>query len=231
MSGDGRIVLGPDHPPGLKTMPELKITRDAAEAMRKTAAMKAMPRAVKKIITRWGAESVKDLKDRARNMQKSGRGRKTGPQARRNGMTIGASEQFFKTEVGTGVGGGITSKYARIQDEGGIIRKKDKMLTIPLPGVKGTIANYPGGFFIKSKAGNVLYVIPRFRKARGSAGSISDYSRSGGLKPLFILKDQVTIPPTRWFSNPMSYRLAILDGMLGEGNVLAEAKTTGEAGA
>ncbi|GAH26577.1 unnamed protein product [marine sediment metagenome] len=59
------------------------------------------------------------------------------------------------------------------------------MLTIPLPGIKGVATNYPDAFIITSKKGNVLLVEKKGEK---------------GLKPLFVLKKEVTIPARHWLS-------------------------------
>jgi hypothetical protein len=202
---------------------EFKIVRDFSAAIRKTQALKAVPRAFKRVITGWAAETVQVLKRSATDMKKSGPGRKTGQLARSVGMEISAAEEAYKVTVGTGVGRGLASKYARIQDEGGTIHKKDKMLTIPLPGVKGTIRNFPGGFFFKSKAGNVLYVMPRWKKVRGG-----ENSKSAGFTPLFVLKDQVTLPATMWFTGPMRTRLEYLEEAARPENVLKVAQMIAE---
>ena len=75
-----------------------------------------------------------------------------------------------------------TSIYARIHEHGGIIKAKNvKYLTIPLPAAGGRdtsdarIRDFPGGAFIKSKAGNLLYI-------DGESG-----------EPLFLLRESVTI--------------------------------------
>lgn len=75
---------------------------------------------------------------------------------------------------------GSNLKYARMQDFGGVITPKSgRFLTIPLGGTRGSPRNHPGGFFITSKAGNLLYVIKTGKT---------------GIKPLFVLKNSVTIP-------------------------------------
>ena len=74
---------------------------------------------------------------------------------------------------------GSNLKYARIQDFGGTITPKSgQYLTIPLGGIRGGPRNYPGGFFIRSKAGNLLYVVKTGKT---------------GIKPLFVLKKSVTL--------------------------------------
>ena len=74
---------------------------------------------------------------------------------------------------------GTNKPYARIQDLGGIIRPKSaRNLTIPIGGTRGRVRDHPDGFFIRSKAGKLLYV-----KKIGK----------NQIKPLFVLKKQVTI--------------------------------------
>ena len=96
----------------------------------------------------------------------------------RNSITAKPSRPIDKVTVGSGV------KYAAMQNYGGIIRpKKSRWLTIPLPGVRGSIRSHEG-FFIMSKRGNLIYA-----------------KKSGkGLKPLFVLKKQVRIKGTRFLS-------------------------------
>lgn len=182
---------------------------DMAGAIRKTQVLKAIPSTSKRIIAKWLAETVVALKRSANRQQRSGPGRHTGQMARNIGMEIEGTDISHKALVGTGVGGTQSVKYASIQDQGGTIRKKDKKLTIPLPGVKGRIANYPGGFFIKSKRGNVLYVIPKWGKVRGG-----ENSKRKGFTPLFVLKDEVTIPASGWFTLPMSGRELLLSALM-----------------
>lgn len=80
--------------------------------------------------------------------------------------------------------------YAHIHEHGGTITPKAaQYLTIPLPGATGLTAgrgpgrrirDFPGGFFFRSRAGNLIY-------ARG---------RGRGLPPLtlFLLRKSVRIP-------------------------------------
>ena len=94
--------------------------------------------------------------------------------------------KIVKTIIGSGIFGRKAVKYAGILEKGGTIRpRKAKMLTIPLPGIKGRAANYPDAFIIKSKKGNLLLVEKKGKK---------------GLRPLFVLKDEVRIPAKHWLS-------------------------------
>jgi hypothetical protein len=187
----------------------IKIEKDFSGAIRKTQAAKNVPVVFKRGVTEWAAETVRELKRSAALRQRSAQfgGKKTGQMGRNVGMQIAGSENEYKVAVGTGVGGTETVKYASIQDEGGVITKKNKMLTIPIGGVQGTIKNYPGGFFIKSRQGNVLYVVRKWAKDRGGAS----YHQTSGLIPLFLLRNSVTIPASHWFSTPMAWRLQVLE--------------------
>lgn len=80
---------------------------------------------------------------------------------------------------------GTNLVYARIHDQGGVIKPvKAKYLTIPLGNMKRAKKG-AGLFFIKSKKGNKLLV----RK------------KGKGIEPMFLLKDQVTIPKRPYLTN------------------------------
>jgi hypothetical protein len=202
---------------------DFKITRDFSEALRKTQVLKALPRAFKKVVTSWGAESVRVLKRSAAGMQKSGRGRKTGDLARNVGMEIGREENAYRTLIGTGVGNTKSVVYARIQDVGGTIRPKNKKyLAIPLPGTKGVPKNFPDAFVIRSRGGSLLIVQRKWKKVRGG----ENYRQSSELVPLFVLKNEVRLPATYWFSGPMRQRIEYLEEAARPENVLKLAEMT-----
>jgi hypothetical protein len=180
-------------------MSDAKITVDLTGAIRKTQALKAIPSAFKYQVTSWVADTILELKRSAAGMQASGPGRKTGQMARNIGHEIKGTDAAFEVIVGTGVGGKQSVVYAGIQDRGGTIHKKNKRLTIPFPGVKGFAREYQDTFVIKSKAGNTIICQRQGKK--------------GKLKPLFLLRDEVTLPATHWFSGPMAQRLAYLAAM------------------
>ena len=192
-----------------------QVTADFSGAFHKTAVMARLPKATKHVLTQWATDTVMMLKKSAASMKKSAN--KTGALARGVGMQATPSEGLYKIIVGTGVGGTQSVKYASIQDQGGIIKAKKKMLTIPLGSTKGLIRNYPGGFFFKSKAGNVLYAM--------RVGS----KKSPKIKPLFVLKDQVTLEATHWFSGITDAREKDLTDLMKQGNILkvAEGMVTG----
>jgi len=199
-------------------MDSLKFERDITLALKKTEIVKNIPRAARKIATRWAAESVEILKRSAASLQRSGKGRHSANLSKNIAMETRLAGEDLHVAVGTGVGPAKNVIYARIQDEGGTIRKKDKRLTIPLGDTKGIIANFPDGFFVESAAGNVLYC--------------QRVGKRGKLKPLFVLKDEVTLPPTYWFSGPMRRQREDLDRLLEPDYLFmqAEVMATGQGG-
>jgi hypothetical protein len=211
----------------------MEIRFDMAGAIRKTAALRLVPRAALKQLQKWGAKTVEVLKREAADM-KSTPGRKTGQLARAVGMKMDGAERTLT--IGTNVARQTDVKYAAIQDTGGPIKAKNKKyLTIPFPGVKGRAADYQGAgsFILKSKSGNLLIVAPTYRKTRVAGGGYrgSGYKATGGLKALFLLKKEVYIPATRWFSGPTQMMEAILPQYMGEAEVYAEAeRMTGMGG-
>jgi hypothetical protein len=156
-------------------------------------------------------------------MKKSGSGRKSGQLARAVGMRM--DERTLS--VGTNIVKATDVKYAKIQDEGGTIRAKKKYLTIPLRGVKMRARDYPDAFFVRSKAGNLLLVQQKWGKVRGG-----ENSARRGLEVLFLLKPEVTLPATRWFSGTMMRMSSLLPGYMSEKVILDEAaKMAGVGGA
>ena len=198
-------------------MADIKIERDFSGALRKTAIAKNIPRAARKLATRWASESVLILKRSAASLQRSGKGRHNGNLFRNIDMATLERGEDLRIAVGTGVGGAKSVVYAEIQDRGGLIVKKDKRLTIPLGDTKGRIANYQGGFWITSRAGNVLYCQ---RIGKGPRAKI---------KPLFVLRDQVRLPATHWFSGPMRRQLEALDQTMSPDYVYMQAEVMGQA--
>lgn len=186
---------------------------DMTGALRKTAMLKKAPQAARKQLQRFGAHSVVELKRAAAGMKRSGSGRKTGQLARAVGMTMPGQT----LTIGTNVQKQTDVKYAKIQDEGGTIKAKKKFLTIPLKGVKMRARDYPDAFFLRAK-GNLFLVQPKWKKARGG----ESYGR-GGLDFLFLLKPEVHLPATRWFSGTMLMMQSLLPGFMDEKVILDEA--------
>lgn len=159
----------------------MKMTIDASN-YRKKRKKESMPKAIHYQLQKWTGKTVKKiirnlsgpiLKTRSAHLRRSITGR-TFP------------GKVIKAVVGSGIFGRRAVKYARIHEFGGKIRPvKAKMLTIPLPGIKGRAANYPDSFIIKSKKGNLLIV---------------EKAGKRGIRPLFALKKEVTIPARHWLS-------------------------------
>lgn len=169
----------------------------------------------KDIFASWAIETVKALKISASRLRKTAQRKsawgKTGELARNIAYQLTQKRDGVSTVVGTGLAGKKSVKYAWIQDKGGTIHKKNKMLTIPLGNATGRIANYPDGFFIKSKKGNVLYCQRKGKE----------------LVPLFLLRDSVEIPETRWFSGVVDKREPVIREMLRPENVFRRAQEMG----
>jgi hypothetical protein len=196
---------------------EIKIDTTGAE--RKTRALLLLPEAANKALNAWAASAVKALKRKAAAMQRGyamGHG-KTGQLARNISMQRLVGKGPRSLVIGTGVAGTKEVKYATIQDQGGDVTAKNAhftiqnivgkpnlgpYLTVPLKGVKGRMADYPGSFVIRSKKGNLIVVQPAFSKTRGAGWRGSGYAQ--GLRALFVLKYQVHIPASHWFTGTMS---------------------------
>lgn len=157
------------------------MTVDASK-YRKRRKKEDMSKAIHYLLQRWTGRTVKRvirnisgpiLKTRSGHLRRSVTGRTF-------------RGKLIQAIIGSGIFGRRAVKYARIHEKGGKIRaKRAKMLTIPLPGVKGRAANYPDAFIIKSKKGNILIVERRGKK---------------GLRPLFALKKEVSMPARYWLS-------------------------------
>lgn len=207
----------------------MKIEVDLGAALRKTAALKLVPKAARKQLQSWGAKAVKLLKYEAASMKKSGSGRKTSQLARAVGMKM----DDRTLTVGTNLQKQTDVKYASIQDVGGTIRPKGHpYLAIPLKGIKDRPKDHPNAFVIESKKGNVLLVEQVFSKVRGKNNP--GWRGSGyktGLRALFVLKTEVTLPATRWFSGTMQMMDAILPQYMNEETLLeVSGKMSGMSG-
>jgi len=190
---------------------EIKIKTDFVGQMQKSAILKSIPRAFKTNATNWAA----DTKRYIMNSYKGGKVFKRPPKEidqNLDAKVFVTGPEQATIVIGTGGYVGKTPVvYADIQERGGTIRPKGHpFLTIPLPGVKGVIANYPDGFFINSKKGNLLYA--------------TTTGKRGKLKPLFLLRRQVTLPARRWFSTPIAERRPELDRTMLPASVWATAQ-------
>lgn len=188
-----------------------------AEGLKKKAATKNIPKAQRRQLSAWLTEVQYDLMRSAAMMQKSGQGKKSSSMSRNIGFEVKGSPDNYYGIVGTGVNKKQSIKYAMIQDKGGTIRAKGKYLTIPAPGVKGSIRDYPGGFFMKTARGNLVYAM---------ATGMKRYTK---ITYLFLLKKQVTLPATGWFSRVIVDRYQDLQDMMAPAAVLSEAEKMGGA--
>jgi hypothetical protein len=145
-------------------------------------------------------------------MQKSGR--KSGEMGRNVGMEIRGNEGAYQGYVGTGIGKTKSVPYASIQDKGGIVTARGKWLTIPFPGVKGTASQYDC-FPLRTKRGNVILFEAKHNK------------RSTTLKPLFLLRKQVRIPASAWFTNVIIANYSTLDELMDPSEVYRVAEAMG----
>ena len=180
------------------------------EVSKRVEALSMFLKAVRKIMTTWLTDTVKEAKVSAGSLKKTAgirKGSKSGQLMRNIDFILQERGNVLHGEAGTGVGRAKSVVYSHIQDKGGTIRKKNKLLTVPLGDTKGRIANFPDGFFVKSKKGNVLYCQRQGKR----------------LKPLFALKEKVEIPATSWFSSVIDKRQPILNDMMKPENVFREA--------
>lgn len=180
----------------------MKMTVDVTK-YRKRRKKQDMGKAFHYQLQRWTGRTVKRI---IRNL--SGPILKTRTAQLRRSVTGRASllGTIAQTIIGSGIFGRKPVKYARIQEKGGKIRpKKAKMLTIPLPGIKGVAANFPDAFIITSKKGNVLIV-----ERKGKTG----------LRPLFVLKKEVTIPASHWLSDSIAQMMPELRRSLKPGEIV-----------
>jgi hypothetical protein len=179
----------------------MSVSIDMTGALHKMMVLKNLTQASKKQASLWAADTVKELKLRALGMKKSGSG--TSQLARNIGMQVVANGDSWDIRIGTGtwVGAPNDVVYANIQDKGGIIRAKGKWLTIPFPGVKGRASNFDC-FPMKTKRGNMILF---------EAKQMKKYTQ---LKPLFLLRKQVIIPATGWFTTTLNIRKPALSVMM-----------------
>jgi|GEM_PF-4021560 hypothetical protein len=199
----------------------IQISYDGAQAKGLIASAKNLGRAARRQVTAWGGATVKRL-IRAVSGELLGHYKnnaaKSGNLRRNIGMKVEAAEVDAATFV-IATGEYVGKKevpYAKIHEYGGTIKKSDKKLTIPFPGVRGRARNYPSAFFIKTKRGNVILA-----ERRGT-----------GIRPLFLLRDSVRIPASHWLSIPIDEMTPLLTSeYLEESRLLEIAAEMGTANA
>jgi hypothetical protein len=130
----------------------------------------------------------------------------------RHGGGGGLADSMNKATVQVNGGGSryemlVTSlaQYARILDEGGTIKSKGKKLTVPF---KNNINFTPTGILRKTAAEWMQQEgatkIWKSKKGTPIIWLLGKKTKRGKQKPaipLFSLKDEVTIPPKKWFQN------------------------------
>ena len=174
----------------------------------------SIPQAARLQLTKWAAVTQKELMSSAAGLKKHWT--HTGQLKRNVGWEQSVSADQYQVKVGTGLGGRLSVKYARIQDEGGdIVPKKTHYLTIPFKGVKGSARNYHNTFFYTAKSGALILAMQKWTKVSGG----ENFKRRGGFVPLFTLVKRVTIPATHWFGDVIARRKRILQENMSAGAI------------
>jgi hypothetical protein len=194
------------------------VTVDFSGAFHKTAALKALPKAERHIIMQWAADTVTMLKRRAAGMQttiRQGQGKKTGQLARNIGFVVRGGAEITVAEIGTGVGGTQSVKYAMIQDEGGVTHPK----------VTAKMRKWAWAMYYKEFGSSV-----RGMHLGGAArrGAKETYRAIGNKYMAIALTKQPTltvrVPTSHWFSAIAEARIRDLEESMKPENVMATAE-------
>lgn len=177
---------------------------DFSGAHAKIGRLKTTPQAVKFLASRWAAETVQELKRSATSMKKShamGRN-KTSQLARSVGMEVSsAGGATYVISVGTGLGRTISSKYARIQDEGGVTH----------PTVTPKMRRWAWAMYHQSFKAAVKGMRLMGRIRRGALETFK--GEDNKYKAIALTKKpklDVRVPASGWFSNVIERREPIL---------------------
>jgi hydrogenase maturation factor HypE len=185
------------------------------EGQRKLNALKTMNRPLVRRMTGYGAAVVKaairNVSGTILGQYRSGR--KSGELRRNISQRTTDMGGSIQTVIGTGIPPTKEVVYARIHEEGGIIKAKKKYLTIPFPGIHLRARDYPNTAVITSKAGNKIMI-------QNIAGQ--------GFKPLFLLKPEVNIPARYWLSRTMDECSVDLKQALNPQEIIKEMIAEGE---
>ena len=155
----------------------MKYIIDTTKAKAKIKKMMKIGDAYGYVLNKWGADTILKI---LRNLSGPILKTRTGHLKRNVKYKAYLDPKMPRVEIGTGIAGAKSVKYAHILEEGGTIKPvRAKALTIPFPGVKGLARNYPGIFCVKGRD---------FLAIR----------QGSGIKPLFSLKKEVTIPAFHW---------------------------------
>lgn len=181
----------------------MKFEVDTQDAQKKLAGLSGLGKAYRWTLSRWSALAIRHVKEAIRGRLLNTR---TAHLTRNVNFQVSGGDINPRAVLGTGVSPAKSVVYADIQERGGTIKPKNKQyLTVPLPGVKGTAANFPNAFIIKSKAGNLLIV---------------ERAGQGGIHPLFVLKKEVILPARGWFSIPIAEMTDLLNQMVSPPEIL-----------
>jgi phage gpG-like protein len=203
---------------------EIKFEADLTGARWKVSRMMGLPFLLRKRLTAWAAETTKMAKVNVRGKYLNVR---TGQLWRNIAFKlVESSEGTVGVAIGTGPDVGTNPvAYASIHEHGGTITpKKGKYLTLPFPGVKGTVRNFgsfgKGGdlFVITSKKGNKIIAMRRWKKVRGG----ENYRQTQKFIPLFLLKKEVHIPARHWLSQTIDGQRMDLDRRMDPVTIIPE---------
>lgn len=197
---------------------------DFSGAIRKSATLHSIPRAARKLLSIWAAETVKQLKRSAAELQKSGKGRKTGQLARSVSYSVDLTGEFYRVAVGTNLlRAGTSSKYARIQDEGGVTH----------PSVTPRMRRWAWFMYRKEQGGQrreLRKLFPSMSRATVRETAAMGASKYLGIALTKKAKLDVRIPASRWFSRVIEEREPVLKGMMLETAILKKAEEMAAAG-
>lgn len=190
--------------------PKVKFEKTQSFYKKEKSVKEGIPKALRYLFDSWFGQTKKRI---IRNISGTILNARTGQLRRNIGSQIKETGSKISGVVGVGIAGTKNVVYARIHEKGGIIKPvRKKMLTVPVPGVKGQARNYPNAFIIKSKRGNLLIV----------------EKQGGSIKPLFVLRKSVRIPERQWFSRSIDEMKPELNRLMAKANILSVAeKLTG----
>jgi hypothetical protein len=196
----------------------IRYETDLSGARWKLSKLKGMPFLMARKLNYWGSRTVEQI---MRNLGGSILNTRTAHLKRNVGYKAVESEGTHGIVIGTGPDVGKREvKYASIHEHGGTIRpKRVKNLTIPLGSTKGTVAMHPEALSPKGRL-NVM-------KTR--TGKLIIFARTArGIKPLFLLKKEVRIPPRYWLSRSIGEMKTMLDMMIAPQQIIEDLFAGGE---
>jgi hypothetical protein len=196
----------------------MTLQADFSGAIKKSATLHSIPKAARKVLSIWCAETVKQLKRSAAELQKSGKGKKTGQLARSVSFQVDLTGEFYTAKVGTNLAGaGVSSKYAKIQDEGGVTH----------PTVTPRMRRW-AWFMYRKEQGvqrrELRRILPGLSRTQ-----VRETARMGASKFLGIAltkkaKLDIKVPASHWFTRVIDERRPALAEMMAETAVLRRAE-------